>query len=250
MSKAVTDRIWSNMVEVKGGIFRMGPTEEQIEENVYENAIIRYVKLDSFMLCRFPVTQREWQVLIGHNPSQFRWDLDLPVECISWEEADFFITHLNSLTSGGYRLPTEAEWEYAARGGNKSLGYKFSGSNQIDEVAWTERNSSSKTHPVGQFKPNELGLYDMSGNVREWCWDFYDTYKSFEMINPQGPGWGDHRVQRGGSWNDDPSRSLVSFRLMEKPQSRLGNCGFRLAFQVEGKKSIQNNQFIEKLLKS
>jgi formylglycine-generating enzyme required for sulfatase activity len=176
--------------------------------------------------------------------------MDLPVECISWEEADFFITHLNSLTSGGYRLPTEAEWEYAARGGIKSSGYKFSGSDQIDEVAWTEQNSSSKTHPVGEIKPNELGLYDMSGNVREWCWDFYNTYTSSEMINPQGPAWGDHRVQRGGSWFDDPRCSLVSFRLMDKPIFRSSCCGFRLAFQVEEKNLFSTINFTEKELKS
>lgn len=147
----------------------------------------------SFYICKYEVTQRLWKEVMGDNPSQMQGD-DLPVEQVNWDECQAFIAKLNKLTGKNYRLPTEAEWEYACRGGKLSKGYKYSGSNDIDEVAWYDGNSEEKSHPVGQKKPNELGLYDMSGNVWEWCQDMHE-----------GEG-----MCRGGSWihnarNCDPS---------------------------------------------
>ena len=147
----------------------------------------------SFYICKYEVTQRLWKEVMGDNPSQMQGD-DLPVEQVNWDECQAFIAKLNKLTGKNYRLPTEAEWEYACRGGKMSKGYKYSGSNDIDEVAWYDGNSKEKSHPVGQKKPNELGLYDMSGNVWEWCQDMHE-----------GEG-----MCRGGSWihnarNCDPS---------------------------------------------
>jgi len=231
MSKAVTDRIWSNMVEVKGGIFRMGATPEQGSDADEDEIPVHSVTLDDFRICRYPVTQGEWQALMGHHPSHFRRDPNLPVEKVSWEDAQSFIAHLNSMTSGGYRLPTEAQWEYAARGGEKTRGYKYSGSDEVDEVAWTDRNSKNKTHPVGQLKANELGLFDMSGNVWEWCQDWYGEYGAKPLINPPGPASGGRRVMRGGGWLSYPVRARVSNRFSIYPGDRFYYDGFRLAFQ-------------------
>jgi formylglycine-generating enzyme required for sulfatase activity len=231
MSKVITDRIWSNMVEVKGGIFQMGGTREQGGDACEEESPAHSVKLDTFRICRFQVTQGEWQILMGDNPSHFRGDSSLPVESISWEDAEFFLAHLNSLTSGGYRFPTEAEWEYAARGGSLSRKYKYSGSNIADEVAWTGYNSDGRPHPVGKLKPNELGLYDMGGNIAEWCMDWYGDYASKPLINPRGPSSGELRVLRGGSWAYLPARARVSSRFYNSPDSRIHYYGFRLALQ-------------------
>ena len=231
MSKAITDRIWSNMVEVKGGVFRMGATPDQGGDAFDSERPVNSVKLDTFRICRFQVTQGEWQILMGDNPSHFRGDLSLPVETVSWDDAEFFLAHLNSLTKGRYRFPTEAEWEYAARGGLLSQKYKYSGSNNSDEVAWTSANSEDRPHPVGKLKPNELGLYDMSGNVWEWCRDRYEGYMEKSLINPQGPASGRIRVLRGGGWNNDSDYARVSSRLINLPDSRINYQGFRLAFQ-------------------
>jgi formylglycine-generating enzyme required for sulfatase activity len=232
MSKTITDRIWSNMVEVKGGIFQMGGTREQWGEGAHVFELpVHSVKIDTFRICRFQLTQGEWQILMGDNPSHFRGDSSLPVDSISWEDAEFFLAHLNSLTTGGYRFPTEAEWEYAARGGALSRKYKYSGSNNVDEVAWTYNNSNGRTHPVGRLKPNELGLYDMSGNVWEWCNDWYGDYQSKPLINPLGPASGEHRVVRGGCWSNGPDYKRVSHRNYRYPGHRHNDYGFRLAFQ-------------------
>ena len=232
MTKAITDRIWSNMVEVKGGSFKMGNTPEQEVDSDDRNYPVHSVKLDTFRLCRYPVTQGEWLILMGENPSHFRGDPSLPVDSVSWDDVEFFLAHLNSLTTGGYRFPTEAEWEYAARGGSLSRKYKYSGSNNVDEVAWTRRNSEDRSHPVGKLKPNELGLYDMSGNLLEWCMDWYDeNLKS--LINPRGPASGVRRVMRGGNCFVSPDDARVSYRgrgfFSEEPRDNA--FGFRLAFQ-------------------
>ena len=166
---------------------------------------------------------------MGSNPSYWKGP-KLPVEYVSWYDCQEFIKKLNALTGQNFRLPTEAEWEYAARGGSKSQGYEYSGSNNLDDVAWYDSNSGDKTHDVATKKPNELGLFDMSGNVLEWCQDWYgrDYYSSSPSSNPTGPASGSYRVQRGGSWYDFAS---WLFRLGNNDLSgtRATQDGFRLA---------------------
>ena len=165
---------------------------------------------------------------MGNNPSYFKGD-NLPVENVSWNDCQTFIFRLNNLTGKNFRLPTEAEWEYAARGGNRSRGYKYSGSNTLSDVAWFDDNSGSKTHPVGTKSPNELGLYDMSGNVWEWCSDWYGTYSSSSQTNPTGPSSGSGRVRRGGCWLNDAGLCRSSSRCDGSPDERGDYLGLRLA---------------------
>jgi formylglycine-generating enzyme required for sulfatase activity len=157
------------MILVRGGTFRMGDTDGQGGDN---EKPVHNVTLRDFYIGKYPVTQKQWVQVMGSNHSNFKGD-DLPVEQVSWNNVQEIIKELNAKTGKKYRLPTEAEWEYAARGGNKSKGYKYSGSNDIDKVAWYADNSGNKTHPVGTKAPNELGIYDMSGNVWEWVNDKY-----------------------------------------------------------------------------
>jgi formylglycine-generating enzyme required for sulfatase activity len=167
---------------------------------------------------------------MGNNPSYFK-GAKLPVEQVSWDDCQEFIRKLNAMTGKRFRLPTEVEWEYAARGGNRSRGYKYSGSDNIGSVAWYTDNSGRETHPVGQKQANELGLYDMSGNVEEWCQDWYgeNYYSSSPSQNPKGPSTGSDRVLRGGSWGDDAWRCRVSSRVKDAPGLRGSNLGLRLA---------------------
>ncbi len=216
------------MVAVQGGKFQMGATKEQKKEaNGNENPSHR-VTLSDYYIGQTEVTQALWQTVMGTNPSWSKGS-NLPVEDMSWDDCQTFITKLNQLTGRCFRLPTEAEWEYAARGGSKSRGYKYSGSNDIGSVAWYDGNSGSKTHPVAQKQANELGLYDMSGNVREWCQDWYDYYDSSAQTNPQGPSSASDRVCRGGCWGDFAGRCRVSIRFNWIPGGSLNHLGLRLA---------------------
>ena len=165
---------------------------------------------------------------MGNNPSYFKGDPNCPVEKVSWNDVQEYITKLNQLTGKSYRLPTEAEWEYAARGGAESKGYKYSGSHTLSYVAWYEDNSNSKTHPVGTKNPNELGIYDMSGNVYEWCSDWYGAYSSNSQTNPQGPSEGSNRVIRGGGWDSSARNCRVSIRSLDRADFRNYSLGFRL----------------------
>ena len=186
------------MVEVRGGTFTMGATSEQGDANDDEKPTHK-VTLTDYYIGKTEVTQALWEAVMGNNPSYFQGK-SLPVENISWNDCKTFIVKLNALTGKTFRMPTEAEWEYAARGGSKSRGYKYSGSGNIDEVAWHKDNSEEKTHEVGKKSPNELGLYDMSGNVWEWCNDWYGDYSSASQTNPKGPDSGANRIGRGGGW--------------------------------------------------
>ncbi len=246
--------ILNKMVFVKGGSFKMGRNNMSYRKPVHR------VSLDNFYIGRYQVTQKEWKEVMGNNPSKFKGD-NLPVENVSWYDAIEFCNKLSKrdgLTtyynidktrkdpnnknsydnkkwiitldrgSNGYRLPTEAEWEYAARGGNLSKGYEYSGSNNIYDIAWCYSNTHG-TNPIGKKQPNELGIYDMSGNVWEWCFDWYGNYSNSPSENPIGPNSGSDRVNRGGSWkNVNASYCRVAFRGKNCPTSCYDYQGFRL----------------------
>lgn len=216
-----------NMVWVDGGTFRMGATSEQGSE-ISDEKPVHSVTLSGYYIGKTEVTQALWQAVMGSNPSYFEGD-DLPVEQVSWDDCQEFIRKLNSLTGQNFRLPTEAEWEFACRGGNNSRGYKYSGSNYIDNVAWYDGNSGDKTHPVATKSPNELGIYDMSGNVWEWCADWYGDYSSGRQTNPKGPYDGSYRVYRGGGWDIFARFCRSSFRNYFIPSNRYSILGLRLA---------------------
>ena len=219
------------MVRVEGGTFRMGATSEQ-EENAYDSEKpVHSVTLSGYYIGKTEVTQVLWEAVMGSNPSRFKGDY-LPVENVSWDDCQEFIRKLNSMTGQNFRLPTEAEWEFACRGGNNSRGYKYSGSNNLGSVAWYDGNSGNKTHPVGTKAPNELGIYDMSGNVWEWCADWYGDYSSGAQTNPTGPYGGSNRVYRGGSWNYDVGRCRSSNRDFYYPWIRDIILGLRLALSL------------------
>ena len=220
------------MVKVDGGTFTMGATAEQGKDAHDKERPVHQVTLTDYYIGQTQVTQALWKAVMGDNPSYYKGD-NLPVEKVSWYDCQTFIKKLNGLLSdqlGGMRfaLPTEAQWEFAARGGNKSKGYKYAGSNNIDDVAWYNDNSSVKTHPVAQKQPNELGLYDMSGNVWEWCQDWYDRYSSNAQTDPQGPASGTNRVNRCSSCLSTPEYCRVFNRYCNSPDNRYSELGFRL----------------------
>lgn len=216
------------MVYVEGGTFTMGATSEQGSDADSDEKPAHSVTLSSYYIGQTEVTQALWKAVMGSNPSHFKGD-NLPVEEVSWDDCQEFVSKLNRLTGKNFRLPTEAEWEYAARGGGKSRGYKYSGSNTLGSVAWYDDNSGSTTHPVGTKSSNELGLYDMSGNVYEWCSDWYGDYATTPQTNPKGPNSGADRVSRGGGWFDNARRCRVSIRYCDTPSFSYGNLGLRLA---------------------
>ena len=217
-----------DMVEVRGGTFRMGATPEQGGDAESDEKPVHSVTLSSYYIGKTEVTQALWKSVMGSNPSYWKGD-NLPVECVSWDDCQEFIRKLNALTSQHFRLPTEAEWEFACRGGNNSRGYKYSGNNYIDNVAWYSNNSGHKTHPVATKSPNELGIYDMSGNVDEWCNDWYGGYTSGRQTNPKGPYDGSFRVRRGSSGFDGAVDCRSSYRDGSIPSLRDSNLGLRLA---------------------
>ena len=216
-----------NMVYVEGGTFTMGCTSEQGGECKDDEKPSHSVTLSSYYIGETEVTQALWKAVMGSNPSYWTGD-NLPVEKVNYADVETFITKLNQKTGRTFRMPTEAEWEYAARGGKKSRGYKYSGSNSIGDVAWYDENSGRKTHPVRQKQPNELGIYDMSGNVYEWCSDWEGSYSSGSQTNPKGPSSGLGRELRGGSWSWVARSCRVSIRDYINPSCRNSNIGFRL----------------------
>ena len=225
--RAVLEKLIANMVKVEGSTFTMGATPEQGNDAYEYERPAHQVTLSDYYIGRYEVTQKEWQAVMGDNPSKFYGD-NLPVDYVSCNDCQDFINKLNQLTGLKFRLPTEAEWEFAARGGKQSKGYKYSGSDNIGVVAWYTGNSGGKTHQVGTKEPNELGIYDMSGNVWEWCGDWYGSYSSSAQTNPTGPSSGSYRVLRGGSWYNNAGFCRVSFRNRSNPSNRPFNYGFRV----------------------
>ena len=218
---AELNKLINNMVYVSGGTFTMGGTSEQGSDAE------SIEKLSSYYICKYEVTQALWRAVMGSNPSYSKGD-NLPVERVSWDDCQTFIKRLNSYTGRDFRLPTEAEWEFAARGGNYSRHYKYSGSNNLDDVAWHGDNSD-RTHPVGTKRPNELGLYDMSGNVFEWCSDWYGTYSSYSQTDPTGPDSGSYCINRGGAFAYGASRHRSTDRNYSTPDTHYYFLGLRLA---------------------
>ena len=218
------------MIRVDGGTFRMGATSEQISDAYANEKPVHSVTLSTYYIGETEVTQELWQAVMGSNPSNF-YGSKFPVEGVNWDDCNSFIKKLNEILDEDFRLPTEAEWEYAARGGSKSKGYKYAGSNSVGNVAWYDVNSNQTTHKVAQKNANELGLYDMSGNVWEWCQDWFGDYTSNSQTNPKGPSSGDYRIVRGCSWYRDIKYCRVSARNSYPPSSRNSTLGLRLAHQ-------------------
>ncbi len=229
VSRDFLDSIQANMVWVTGGSFIMGDNMGEPDEKP-----AREVVVNGFSMSKYPVTQRQWEVVMGYNGSEYKACQQCPIDNVSWKDAQEFVRRLNLMSGKHYTLPTEAEWEYAAKGGKKGKGYIFSGSDNIEEVGWHAGNSGRRPHVVGEKVANELGLYDMTGNMWEWCQDKYGRFYYEENIkySPEGPKDGTGRVRRGGSWftsakncrnasrshvNEDYKDNSVTFRLAQYP---------------------------------
>ena len=220
-----------DMMMVKAGTFTMGATSEMEDPDSGEKPAHQVTLTNDYYIGKTEVTQALWKAVMGNNPSYFKGYFkgdNLPVENVSWDDCQKFISKLNSLTGQNFRLPTEAEWEFAARGGNKSNHYQYSGSNDLGDVAWYYGNSGDKTHVVATKQPNELGLYDMSGNVWEWCSDWYGNYSSSSLTNPTGPNSGSYRATRGGSWYNYARICRSSDRGASAPDFSGFDLGLRL----------------------
>ena len=229
-----------NMVKVKAGTFIMGATAEQLDDMNDNEIPIHQVSLSDFYIGQTEVTQALWQVVMGDNPSSFPSNLSNPVENVSWEDCQVFVRKLNQLTGQNFRLPTEAEWEFAARGGADTINYKYAGDSIPNNVAWFEGNSLATTHIVAMKAPNQLGLYDMSGNVCEWCQDWYGNYDMSHQKDPKGPTQGAHKVFRGGSWYFDARYARVSQRNHHTSTFSNYNIGLRLALTTISNEQISS----------
>ncbi len=246
------------MVAVEGGTFTMGASDDDTEAYDWEKPA-HQVALSSYCIGETEVTQELWQAVMGSNPSYFTpsygYDENLqhPVEQVSWDDCQTFIAKLNQMTGKTFRLPTEAEWEYAARGGNQSQGYKYAGSNTIDDVAWYKVNANDVgsnspdfgTHAVATKAPNELGLYDMSGNVCEWCQDWWESYSSDAQTNPTGPVEGSIRVDRGGGWEVSSGLCRVSYRFHYPPSFSYRFLGLRLALDPDISPTPEEHEWVD-----
>ena len=215
------------MVHVEGGMFTMGCTSDQWPDHRRNEAPVHEVTLSGYYIGQTEVTQELWNAVMGKNPSKFI-DPQRPVETVSMFACAEFVDKLSELTGKVFRLPTEAEWEFAARGGNKSRHYKYSGSNEVDDVAWYAGNSGLESHPVATKAPNELGIHDMSGNVLEWCMDWYYYYTQDPCVNPVGPDSGDENVYRGGCWESDACFCRNATRDKLDPDTAMNVLGLRV----------------------
>lgn len=216
-------KVTFKMIHVDGGTFEMG-----------DSSFTHKVTLSPFYIAETVVTQALWKTVMVGNPSpSYNEGACNPVENVCWDDCQKFIESLNKMTGLTFRLPTEAEWEFAARGGNNSKRTLYSGSDNIDDVAWHSANSANRTHPVAQKKPNELGLYDMSGNVWEWCEDYYEPYTPKDQVNPHGPQFGSRRIARGGSWNYSEEYCIVWSRNCHAQNAHFNGYGLRLAMSVK-----------------
>jgi sulfatase modifying factor 1 len=224
----------NNMLYITGGTFLMGCTMAYNDSCDFDQKPVHSVTIDNFKLSKYEVTQSQWNYIMANNPSYFKRCKNCPVEQISWNDIQIFLLRLKELTGKMYRLPTEAEWEYAARGGNKSKGYLYSGGNNLNDILVYKKKvikGDFKTFPIGQQKPNELGLYDMTGNAWEWCSDWYsdDYYSNSLSKNPKGPLNGESKVIRGGFSLFSKKGFGVAFREKETPDTKAYFLGFRLA---------------------
>ena len=226
------------MIPVQGGTYMMGGGDNDSYARPWEKPV-HEVTLDAFYICEIEVTQELWKAVMGSNPSWFQSsngsygnDLTRPVESVAFTDCLTFITKLNQKTGKTFRLPTEAEWEFAARGGVKSMGYLYAGSDNIEDVAWHKGNSGDIPHSVATKAPNELGLYDMSGNIEEWCSDWYDLYSTDAQTNPTGPTTGTTRVARGGCWDQAWRMSRSTSRNNITPSVTNIHTGLRLAMSL------------------
>ncbi|MDR1974471.1 MAG: formylglycine-generating enzyme family protein [Bacteroidales bacterium] len=222
-----------DMVAVEGGTFTMGCTSEQGNACPGNESPSHSVTLSDFYIGKYEVTQKLWWDVMGSWPgtapsSSYGVGDNYPMYYVSHDDIQSFLTALNQKTGKTYRLPTEAEWEYAARGGSQSQHYKYSGSDSIGDVAWYWDNSSETSHEVGTKAANELGIYDMSGNVWEWCSDWWGSYSSSSQTNPTGPASGSGRVHRGGGWHHDAPYCRVAYRYNFAPSYSNNRLGFRL----------------------
>ena len=215
------------MIRVEHATFMMGATREQKNPYSDEKPVHQVTLTNDYYIGETQVTQTLWQAVMGNNPSHWQGG-NLPVESVSWHDCQSFIQRLNNKTGKTFRLPTEAEWEYAARGGKKSHHTRYSGSSNIYDVAWFYHNTAIETHHVKTKQANELGIYDMSGNVWEWCLDWFGDYGSDAQTNPTGPNIGTSRVNRGGSWDNNASYCRLSYRHYNSPDNRFNFLGLRL----------------------
>ncbi|MDR2813953.1 MAG: formylglycine-generating enzyme family protein [Prevotellaceae bacterium] len=220
------------LISVEGGTFEMGYKKGRDGEDnsdVSGAKPLHSVTVSSFRIGKYEVTQAQWEAVMGSNPSSFKKGGSYPMEMVSWDSVQAYLTKLNALTGKSYRLPTEAEWEYAARGGSKSKGYLYSGSSKIDDVAWYFDHIGNPMPAVGEKAPNELGIYDMTGNVWEWCNDWYGNYSAEVATNPTGHEAGSYRVLRGGGWDSPAAYCRVSYRNGGIPGYGIAGLGFRVA---------------------
>ena len=213
------------MVVVEGSTFTMGGTDEQGDDAYEDEYPVHQVTLSSYYIAQTEVTKELWQAVLGGS---FSGDMNCPVAGVNWTRCQEFITTLNAMTGLNFRMPTEAEWEFAARGGNKSKGYKYSGSNRITDVAWYSGNNTGSLHPVATKGPNELGLYDMSGNASEWCADVRGDYNEGAQTDPLGPETGYYRIFRGGCYEDGAKSCRVSYRDSYPYEGSKRGLGLRL----------------------
>ena len=227
----VVGNVTMRMIGVEGGCFQMGATQEQGQRIYPDEFPAHKVKLKSYYIGETPVTRGFWNEVMGKTSDL--GSMELPINEVSWDDCNTFIQKLKDRTGVDFRLPSEAEWEFAARGGNRSMGTIYAGSNDIEDVAWYSGNSKNALHPVKQKKPNELGIYDMNGNVKEWCQDWYDSYTREDQENPVCTTYSfPERIVRGGGWESTARSCRVSTRLSLKPNERNGSVGFRLVMDA------------------